>query len=224
MKVGDRGKTAKQPGERQSMSQKPHDTSDLKKSGDVPFDDGWIAGKSDAELADLIAHLAQKLRARLARETQKIDLGSVSRDFDADPRATVEEFVRLPVASMKSPAESAATTWRVVMIGPAPDHKPLGLEIHDEVTLGRWSAGVRPELDLTEYDAEKLGVSRRHALLRPTQDSLLLADLGSTNGTQCNGVKLGANRPKALSDGDIVVFGGLHFMIRIVSAPGKPDR
>lgn len=206
------------------MSQKPHDTSKLNKPEAAPFDDRWIAGKSDAELVDLISLLAQKLRARLAMETQKIDLSSVSRDFDVTPGATVEEFVRLPVASMKSPAESAATTWRIVLVGPAPDHIPLGLEIYDEATIGRWSAGVRPQLDLTEYNAEKLGVSRRHALLRPTQDSLLLVDLGSTNGTQCNGIGLAANRPKALSDGDIVAFGGLHFMIRIVRAPGQPDR
>ncbi len=45
-------------------------------------------------------------------------------------------------------------------------------------------------------------VSRYHARLTPTQEGVILEDLGSKNGTHCNGVALTA--PVVLQDGDLV--------------------
>ncbi|MCB8980840.1 MAG: FHA domain-containing protein [Ardenticatenaceae bacterium] len=51
-------------------------------------------------------------------------------------------------------------------------------------------------------DAE---ISRRHAQLTPQGSSYVIEDLGSTNGTFVNGIRL--NRPATLKHGDSVEFG-----------------
>jgi len=53
--------------------------------------------------------------------------------------------------------------------------------------------------DLTIPDRK---VSRYHARLTPTADGIMLEDLGSKNGTYCNGEELSA--PILLQDGDLV--------------------
>lgn len=45
-------------------------------------------------------------------------------------------------------------------------------------------------------------VSRYHARITPTQEGMILEDLGSKNGTHCNGTVLTA--PLVLQDGDVV--------------------
>lgn len=45
-------------------------------------------------------------------------------------------------------------------------------------------------------------VSRFHARLTPTPDGIILEDMGSKNGTVCNGSEV--NNPKVLKDGDII--------------------
>lgn len=51
-------------------------------------------------------------------------------------------------------------------------------------------------------DAE---ISRRHAQITPKGDGYVLEDLGSTNGSFINGIRL--NQPMALKHGDTVAFG-----------------
>lgn len=51
-------------------------------------------------------------------------------------------------------------------------------------------------------DAE---ISRRHVQLTPQSGSFVIEDLGSTNGTFVNGIRL--NRPALLKHGDSVAFG-----------------
>jgi len=51
-------------------------------------------------------------------------------------------------------------------------------------------------------DAE---ISRRHAQITPQGDGYVLEDLGSTNGSFVNGIRL--NQPMALKHGDTVAFG-----------------
>jgi two-component system cell cycle response regulator len=49
------------------------------------------------------------------------------------------------------------------------------------------------------------GISREHAQLVIVKDRIVLQDLGSTNGTYCNGLKVEAN--KELVDGDKILVG-----------------
>ena len=69
----------------------------------------------------------------------------------------------------------------------------------------RWSIGRTVVLgrdsscDIVIPDRQ---VSRYHARITPTNEGMILEDLGSKNGTHCNGAELAA--PVVLQDGDIV--------------------
>jgi serine/threonine protein kinase len=69
-----------------------------------------------------------------------------------------------------------------------------------------------PEIDLAEYDR---GVaSRHHAEIRRDGDYYTLTDLGSTNGTQLNGVTVPARRPQRLRSGDRIRVGEVEMEFR----------
>lgn len=80
-----------------------------------------------------------------------------------------------------------------------------------KLVLGRTdtSSGYAPEIDLTRFDAQSLGVSRKHAIITQRARTLYLADLGSSNGTYLNGQRLAANQPRVLRDGDNIFLGNL---------------
>jgi len=76
---------------------------------------------------------------------------------------------------------------------PTGDRLPLG---DKTITVGR-----RPESSIVLGDPN---VSRNHAEVRPHGMGYLLVDLGSTNGTRVNGVRVSN---QALQDGDEIMFG-----------------
>lgn len=61
------------------------------------------------------------------------------------------------------------------------------------------------------------GVSRRHAVIRVTDDRCVLEDLASKNGTQRNGERIAA--PAELRDGDEIRFGALALTFRSTPQP-----
>jgi hypothetical protein len=63
------------------------------------------------------------------------------------------------------------------------------------------SIGRRPECNIVLADPN---VSRTHAEIRAQGDGFLLTDLGSTNGTKINGVRV---EQRLLADGDELTFG-----------------
>jgi hypothetical protein len=167
-----------------------------------------------------MVEIALEIKTRTVPETEKIASADVPLSFRDVKDVEVREYKRLPAVSKKEPDKVAKTTWRMVWISSKPDHELLCLEVYDDVVIGRpVPEGLNPDLDLTEYDGEKLGVSRQHATLRPTKDELLLLDLGSRNGTFCNAARVKLGAPQKMEDGDTVSFGGLHFKVQIVSQP-----
>jgi hypothetical protein len=64
------------------------------------------------------------------------------------------------------------------------------------ITIGR-----HPESNLVLADPN---VSRNHAEIRPQGDGFVVVDLGSTNGSRVNGVRVGT---QVLEDGDELTFG-----------------
>ena len=70
------------------------------------------------------------------------------------------------------------------------------VEVDEELVLGREDAS------LTIEDEE---ISRRHAVIRPTDGGIEIEDLGSTNGTYVNAVRIGA--ATRLAGGDTVKLG-----------------
>lgn len=207
----------------ESKAKKPEKTiTQPAPSDDFTVDRQWLAGKSQEELMELIFQLFLEVKSRMDRQTSQLTATDApTLPADATP-AEVKIFTRMPARSTKTPKEVADTTWRLILSGLRTDHKdkPIGIEVFGDVILGRSMAvESRVDVDLTNYDAINLGVSRRHALLRPEQDRLVLIDLGSTNGTLCNAIKLRPGRPHELADGDTISLAGLHFKLQIVKKP-----
>jgi pSer/pThr/pTyr-binding forkhead associated (FHA) protein len=87
------------------------------------------------------------------------------------------------IVVVKSPALGEGDEWEL-------NSSPL--------TLGR-SAQNDIQLQRDEY------ASSSHARLEPRRDGVWVEDVGSTNGTYLNGIRL--TRPKRLSPGDVVRIG-----------------
>jgi FHA domain-containing protein len=87
------------------------------------------------------------------------------------------------IVVVKSPALTEGEEWEL-------DASPI--------TFGR-SAQNDVELKRDEY------ASSSHARVEPRRDGVWLEDIGSTNGTYLNGIRL--TRPKRLSSGDILRIG-----------------
>jgi pSer/pThr/pTyr-binding forkhead associated (FHA) protein len=64
--------------------------------------------------------------------------------------------------------------------------------------------GRKPESNIVLADPN---VSRNHAEIRPSSEGFVLVDLGSTNGSKVNGVRVDQ---RLLEDGDEISFGNTH--------------
>jgi hypothetical protein len=84
-----------------------------------------------------------------------------------------------------------------------------------EFTLGRLSDNqpIEPDIDLAPFKAFDNGVSRLHAVIRRNQSNVIIVDLGSSNGTYVNGVRIMPNIEQPLRHGDIVALGKLKMQI-----------
>ena len=104
--------------------------------------------------------------------------------------------------------------WRV----PLPDRA--------ESIVGREDplSGFRPDVDLSPYQAEAYGVSRRHARLARGEEGYRLEDLGSVNLTYLNDQRLEPGHTVELKDGDRIVIGRLGLFFREVrfTSDGQP--
>ena len=95
-----------------------------------------------------------------------------------------------------------------------PDGRRVLLE-QSTVTLGRL-----PECELAIADT---GVSRKHAEVRRGPDSSwVIADLGSTNGTKVNGLRVSGSRQ--LQDGDEITVGSTSVRFAAAAQSTSPGR
>ncbi len=94
--------------------------------------------------------------------------------------------------------------------------KTIEVQILREILLGRGqSSDPDQAIDLTTYDAEKLGVSRRHAVIRTHEKNLIVRDLSSTNGTFINGYRLPVGADYPLRTGDLLEIGKLALRVEL---------
>jgi pSer/pThr/pTyr-binding forkhead associated (FHA) protein len=84
-------------------------------------------------------------------------------------------------------------------------------------TVGRASDGqpITPDVDLGEFNAFDNGVSRLHMVVRLTGEKLTIMDLGSSNGTFINGVRIPINMEEPISSGDIIALGKFRIQILV---------
>jgi pSer/pThr/pTyr-binding forkhead associated (FHA) protein len=92
--------------------------------------------------------------------------------------------------------------WTLETNDPAVDHAVFRIPPGSVKTIGR-SAGA-------EFVVEAALVSRLHCQLTATADTLVVKDLGSTNGTFVNGNRVTAAQ---LLDGDRLSIGRLELLV-----------
>ncbi|MCX6054420.1 MAG: FHA domain-containing protein [Chloroflexi bacterium] len=93
----------------------------------------------------------------------------------------------------------------------------IHLSERTDFSLGRTIEGqpLLPDVDLSPFDAFKLGVSRLHASLKIIKNDVVVIDLGSSNGTRVNGQKIVPHVEYPLNHGDIIALGKLKIQVLI---------
>jgi hypothetical protein len=174
------------------------------------------------------AHIVEKGRTRPTDDLQDNPGAAALASAHELPFGTqmgsAMQYMALPT-NLKDAADRQATRWRIELHGLTRDKGPIGLDIMGDVIMGRGATGDDlPDLDLEPYGAFEQGVSRRHAMLRPSRNSLYLIDLNSTNGTWHNALRLGSGITRALAHNDSITLGRLTFTIKVVHQPDRDRR
>jgi hypothetical protein len=93
----------------------------------------------------------------------------------------------------------------------------IPLSDRTEFTLGRSAEGqpIVPDVDLTAYNAYANGVSRLHAAIKLVNNRAVVVDLGSSNGTYLNGVRLPPYIETVVAHGDLIYLGKLKLQVLI---------
>lgn len=125
------------------------------------------------------------------------------------------------------PLQADGTEWipasRNITLRIRDAQTPIRIDTLQRLVLGRVNNRNprRPDIDLTAYRAFEKGVSCNHAILYREGDYLMLADLGSTNGSFVNGQRLTPHEPRILNSGDEIRLGNLIAQVTFdESAPG----
>lgn len=122
------------------------------------------------------------------------------------PLFAESEPLELPVAGL------AALCLLVLSSG-----RRIELSVGDNLVVGRKDnqRGIYPDVDLGLDGGYDAGVSRRHAIIATSGDTVTLEDLGSANGTFVNGRRLEPERPTAIRNGDELKFGTMTLRFEI---------
>lgn len=92
---------------------------------------------------------------------------------------------------------------------------PVYVATKGEFVIGR-KAGATSDvsLDLSPSGGYHLGISRRHAVIRRTQDGYEVLDLGSVNGTFLDDARLAPHTPYPLASGSHLRLGSMRLFVR----------
>lgn len=126
----------------------------------------------------------------------------------------------LPATNPFSPQSQAekVVPW-VLELRMADGSGVVRVQVREMMIVGRGSGTGAPDIDLTEFNAQDAGVSRRHAVILARKKFLTLRDMSSTNGTFLNGLRLMPDQDMPLEHGDLVSFGSLDTRILFSVVP-----
>jgi hypothetical protein len=141
-----------------------------------------------SEIADSLTRELCDAAREHAHDESYVFMGPVTVDLVADPDVHAGTFTI--VGRMK---EGPGGVGAGSLVLPSGTRVVLGSQV---VVIGRMG-----ECDVVLNDSN---VSRRHAEVRPTPDGFSLVDLGSTNGSRVNGLRVAQ---RDLRDGDELTFG-----------------
>jgi len=98
----------------------------------------------------------------------------------------------------------------------AGETKPLYVSIPLELIVGRYKKEEESSeafLDLTDFHASSMGISRRHVLIKRTTSGYEVTDLASTNGSWLNAERLIPNKAYPFASGSQLRIGNMRMLI-----------
>jgi hypothetical protein len=173
----------------------------------------WLKNRKKEELVEIVVDLTTEIANKMTSKMTSVPAQLQKLEFVPVKVQSVESFRRLPVNAETALLED---TKKVVLVVPESNQEPIGIEIVRSIVLGRGNDTENIDLDLSDYDAGGLGVSRRHATLQTISNVLYVADAGSTNGTYLNGKRLKMGEQMRVDNNAIISLGGFHFKVMII--------
>ena len=141
-------------------------------------------------------------------------------DLETEPREMAQinwmgKMHAVPAADATLPATGPLSIR--LIIGKGTRQRELEVVLVRPVRLGRSdpAQNIFPEVDLTDDLAMESGVSREHAAILGRGGTIMVEDLGSTNGTLLNGERLDPYMPETLQHGDQLQLGTLLVEVRL---------
>jgi hypothetical protein len=134
------------------------------------------------------------------------------------PAATTKNAERPELVGARiteAPIDNALIPEDGIAIYAAGTSKPVYLRFDRELVFGRASDEAPEEtlLDLTELGGYHMGISRRHAKIRRSEDGYEIMDLASTNGSWMNDERLVPNKTYPLASGAQLRFARMRLLI-----------
>jgi hypothetical protein len=123
----------------------------------------------------------------------------IVRSAARDVRMPQESFILAPGSVPGLNAESQVDTGRLVVV------RSPALSEGDELTLNSSALRLGRGSDNDVNLARDEYASSKHARVEPRRDGVWVEDIGSTNGTYLNGIRL--TQAKRLAPGDVVRIG-----------------
>ena len=101
----------------------------------------------------------------------------------------------------------------------------MQVRVTEHMTIGRADPerGIVPAVDLGPHNGYALGVSRQHAAILASGNSIRVKDTGSANGTRLNGCLLEPHREYRLRHGDELALGQLKLQVLFAVVPLVTD-
>jgi hypothetical protein len=137
-----------------------------------------------------------------------------------DENPTTTRNVEMPTGVMaQAPQEiidrALETPPQGIAIYTSASDAPVTINTSNQFTLGRKMTGELDDsfIDLKPFGAYENGVSRRHAMIRRTEEGYEIMDLGSTNGTWLEKQRLIPNRPYPLNNVSRIFLGRLQLLL-----------
>lgn len=136
------------------------------------------------------------------------------------------EFDEMPLLEQLDDHDSAemVVPWVIELriIGTA---SVLQVQVRDELLIGRNdpNSPKEPEINLQPFNGHEKGVSRRHAVIFPHRNRLMIRDLGSANGTFLNNHRLQREKHYRLRHGDTLTIGTMMLQVFFAVMPASKD-
>ena len=97
----------------------------------------------------------------------------------------------------------------------------LVFDLTGTIVVGRDHAesGFYPDIELSAFKGNELGVSREHLYFKLDGDRVVIVDNSSANGTQLNGDWLKSDQPYPLRHGDEITLGLMKLQVELLINP-----